>query len=110
MLDTDQIRYCSLNYSSLFKFGTLEFRALATLPNFEKIEEWAIILVNLRDWSLKFKNLESIVEYFSEVGPELFAKEALGKYYNQIVPGDLGFIDFVDGMRTTQEIVNYRYM
>lgn len=108
-LQTDNIRYCALNYLSLFKFGTLEFRALATLPNFEKIQEWAETLLHLRDWSLKFTEMQEVIEYFSEVGGNQFSREAVGKHHKKILTS---FNDrqFIEGMRIAQDICHHKYM
>lgn len=49
ILSTTNIRYASLNLSSLSKYGSLEFRAMKGDTNFKRIEAWAKTLVNLRE-------------------------------------------------------------
>lgn len=83
-LDTDDIRYAALNIRSLFNYGTLEFRALATTPDLGLIEDWCKMVQKLKEYSEGIKNSWECMYHISghggrswlmEVfGPELFAK------------------------------------
>ena len=83
-LNTDNLRYAALNIRSLFNYGTLEFRALATTPELDLIVDWCRMLQKLKEYSHKLKNnwepLHSISgdgprKWMQDVfGPELFAK------------------------------------
>lgn len=77
-LDSEDIRYASLNFCALFRYGSLEFRAMETNPEFSKIAEWAKMLVAIRDYSLKLNSFEEIPFKISAQGPTGWAKEVLG--------------------------------
>lgn len=109
-LHTDNIRYSALNYNALFKYGTLEFRAMATLPNFEKVEEWIDILMGLKDYSKNFGSPADVVEAFSMKTPRGFCQEALGMHYDTIFPDGATFNTCIQGMRAVQDIANWRFL
>lgn len=68
-LGRDQVRYSALNLNSLFKFGTVEFRAIHTTENFhETIPPITDILYQLKQNSLSFSKPRDILEYFSGEG------------------------------------------
>lgn len=46
-IQTDNIRYSAINLLSLFKFGSLEFRALESTCDKAKILKWVNVLLNL---------------------------------------------------------------
>ena len=48
LLRTDDLRYTSLNIQSLFSFGSLELRSLATTKNLDNIVEWAEVLKSIK--------------------------------------------------------------
>ena len=83
-LDTDDIRYAALNIRSLFNYGTLEFRALATTPDLGLIEDWTKMVQKLKEYSERVNSCWDCMYHISgnggrswlmEVfGPELFAK------------------------------------
>ena len=77
-LDSEDIRYASLNFCSLFRYGSLEFRAMETTPNFDKVEEWAKILVAIRNYACKLESFDQIPARISGQGPTGWAKEVLG--------------------------------
>lgn len=80
-LNTDHLRYATLNYLSLFKYGSLEFRAMKTTNNFSDIKLWIKILNEIINNSKAFKNPREVVESFSG-GPEsYFVKRMLGEHY-----------------------------
>lgn len=109
-LGTDNIRYSSLNWKALCDYGTLEFRSMSTLPNFEKVEEWCNILHQIKNFSLEFKTLNEVVEKFSIWGANEFAMRGLTKYYDLIYPNGLYLEDCLDGMRTAQDLAFYKYL
>jgi hypothetical protein len=60
-LKTDNLRYCSLNVCALFKYGSIEFRAMRGTSNLEEIKTWAATIDELYDNSLKFTDPTEIV-------------------------------------------------
>lgn len=78
MLDSNNLRYSSLNPMSLFKYGSLEFRALATTPTLEKIEDFADILIKIRDYSSKIEDCWTNISNISGLGPTEWMGNILG--------------------------------
>jgi hypothetical protein len=72
VLNTEDIRYASLNYLSLFKYGSLELRGMRTPHTAYEVEEWLHIVDCLVKASDKYEDPISIVESMSMDGYELF--------------------------------------
>ena len=51
LLNTEDLRYASLNVTSLFKYGSIEFRALESTVDFNKIKRWATVLHQLKEFA-----------------------------------------------------------
>ena len=49
LLNTDNIRYASVNFNALFRYGSLEFRGWRGDGDFEAAAEWAKFLMSLKD-------------------------------------------------------------
>lgn len=81
VLNTEDLRYASLNVTSLFKYGSLEFRALESTLDFERIKIWAGVLTHLRDYATTLKDPTELLGQASEMGFEKFAPIILGKWY-----------------------------
>lgn len=80
-LNTDDLRYSSLNVTSLFRYGSLEFRALESTMDFERIQIWAGVLTHLRDYATSLRNPTELLGQASALGFEEFAPIILGKWY-----------------------------
>ena len=80
-LNTEDLRYASLNVTSLFKYGSLEFRALESTLDFDRIKIWAGVLTHLRDYATTLKDPTELLGQASEMGFEKFAPIILGKWY-----------------------------
>lgn len=78
MLRTENIRYASLNAYALYKFGSLEFRAMETRPNFEGIKEWTTMLYMLTQYGRNLKNRQELAEKISYMGPLSLLKTIIG--------------------------------
>lgn len=81
MLQTNQLRYSAMNLQSLFSFGSLEFRALATTPNLEKVEEVVEILSRIRDYSTKIDDCWDNISMISGMGPYEWIRGIIGEEY-----------------------------
>jgi hypothetical protein len=77
-LDTDTLRYCSLNVYSLFKYGSIEFRAMRGTRDLNAIYEWIEILARVREASLEFKQPSDVLSSMSFDGEETFVRNILG--------------------------------
>lgn len=103
-LSNENIRYASLNYNSMFKFGSLEFRAMRTTTDFQKIKTWIKILLRLKENSRLFESPRQIVEQFSLGGEINFLRQVLGDLSENFS----GMKDveqrMINGVRLAQEI------
>ena len=78
LLKTDNIRYSSLNFSSLFKHGTLEFRGQDGIGDFARAREWVKFLDKLKRESLRFEDPVTMLMRSSQTDGR-FAEEFLGE-------------------------------
>lgn len=67
-LKEDIIRYSSLNFCSLFKYGSLEFRGMRGTGDLDAIYEWVEIINELRMSSLEFNDPIEVVSTMSDGG------------------------------------------
>jgi hypothetical protein len=81
LLDTEDIRYSAMNVTSLFKYGSVEFRSLESTKDFDKINTWANMLCQLRKVALTFKTPIQIMESISGNGFENFAAHIMGEWF-----------------------------
>lgn len=106
VLRTDNLRYSSLNIQSLFKYGSLEFRALATTPDLVGIVEYCTILNNIRDFSSKVEHPWKIVHDISYHGPSEWMKSVVGEeMYKYLMYDDLEQ-DIMYDVRNIQMVCN----
>lgn len=80
-LDTEDLRYASLNVTSLFKYGSIEFRALESTLDFARIQTWAGMLVRLRDYAKTFGKPTDLLGQASVMGFEEIVPVMLGEFY-----------------------------
>jgi hypothetical protein len=81
-LKYDLIRYSSLNYCSLFKYGTVEFRGMRGTPDLSLIKTWVAIIDQLRTNSLNFSSPTEVLEWFSGEGEDGFVAALLPNYHH----------------------------
>ena len=81
LLNNEDLRYASLNVTSLFKYGSIEFRALESTLNFERIKTWAGVLVHLRDYAKTLRSPVDLLGQASALGFEQYAPVILGHWY-----------------------------
>ena len=77
-LKNDNIRYASMNPCSLFKYGSLEFRAMRGTGDIDAIYEWVEILNEIRLAAKRFKSPDEVVVSISAEGEENFIRQVLG--------------------------------
>ncbi len=77
VLNDTNIRYCSLNFCSLFTYGSLEFRGMAGTQNFDDVKDWINLLDDVYTTSLTFSDPYSVIEAFSGYGVDDFIPRVL---------------------------------
>lgn len=86
-LAKDDVRYSALNFVALVKYGSLEFRAMRTPKDFDKIKVWIDVLLAIKENSKLFPNPRRVVENFSLGGERNFLKAILGNENAEMVIG-----------------------
>lgn len=80
-LRTDNLRYAALNFQSLFKFGTVEFRTMRTPGDLQEISKWVNTLLDFKEKAIGVKSFVEIPYKISGMGAEHWAKEMLGEEF-----------------------------
>jgi hypothetical protein len=80
----EDIRYASMNITSLAKYGSLEFRALRTPEDFNRIKTWIKFLLAIKRASTNYKSTEEIIELISMRGGRLFLRDIFGELANEL--------------------------
>lgn len=80
LLNTEDLRYASINVTSLFKYGSVEFRALESTTDFNRIKTWASILYTLKEFAKTVNNPTDLLGRASEQGFVPFAEQLLAPY------------------------------
>lgn len=104
-LNDEDMRYSSLNFCSLFKYGTLEFRAMETQPDLSKIEEWVDMLLALRKFSSELEKYSDIPELISSYGPTGLAKRIFGEELFALLNYEDFDSDVMHCMRPIQQLL-----
>ncbi len=99
-LSHESLRYSSVNFASLSKFGSLEFRLMRGTSNFDEVDLWVAALEEIRRYALGFNNLQEFVNHFySKVPAEDFAKtvfsEAIYTALQKYVPKGVSCADSI---------------
>ncbi len=86
LLDSEDLRYASLNVTSLFKYGSIEFRALESTLDPERIRVWSGVLLHLRDYAKTVNSPVDLLGQASLLGFSEYAPVILGPYYQYFKP------------------------
>jgi hypothetical protein len=73
------IRYASMNITSLMKYGSLEFRAMRTPKDFNRIKTWIKMLLAIKRAATTYKTTEEIIELISMRGGRFFLRSIFGE-------------------------------
>lgn len=102
--NNDNLRYSSLNFCSLPKFGSLEFRSLESPRKLEKISSWASILLQIKNISLTFDDPIDVITSMSNNGYEGFVRHVLGEHYDKFEKVDDMDSLIISGVRNAQSL------
>lgn len=97
-------RYSSINFASLMKFGTIEFRSLECTVHHGRIMQWIGTLQQMKVKARTFKDPTDIIRLYSVMGPTEFLNHILGPYAfkYQKVPDFENMLH--NGMRLAQDL------
>ena len=73
-------RYSSINFASLGKFGSIEFRSLECTTHKGRLMHWINTLQSIKVAAREFDNPTEIISLFSQMGPKEFLIKILGPY------------------------------
>lgn len=74
----DNLRYSSMNVKALGQYGSLEFRAMRSTTDVDRIVNWADLLLRLREASKKFTDPKDIINSMSVDGVGAFIHKVFG--------------------------------
>lgn len=78
-LVTDNLRYAALNVKPIGQYGSLEFRALRSTNDFDRVHLFAKMLVNLRNAASQYNSPTDLVASFSEGDARGFLSHLVGE-------------------------------
>ncbi|MCA9381302.1 amidoligase family protein [Candidatus Dojkabacteria bacterium] len=102
---SDNLRYSALNLRSLTKHGSIEFRAMETTPDLEKISPWAHIIYNIKKYALSLEHREQIAYDISFYGPSNWIEKVIGHDNYQLIRYNGIEKDTMSDLRLVQELI-----
>lgn len=78
------IRYAALNFTSLSKYGSLEFRTMQTPEDFKTIETWVEMLMSIKNASQQYGEPHHIIEDISLKGTKQFLRSVFKEHAEQL--------------------------
>ena len=102
-LNTEEIRYASLNLSSMFKYGSVEFRSTRSTPDFNQTIRWVELIDQLNKGAKKFANPQDVISGVSEMhGQEAFIRYVMEDLADEFL--QFKNINIWEGLRVCQPI------
>lgn len=102
-LSTNSLRYAAMNVAAVPKYGSLEFRAMKGTDDMALIEDWANILLAIKDAATQFASPVNIVETLSAEGEENFLNMVLGQYAERVHCKGMAEM-IMEGVRSAQDL------
>lgn len=105
-LNTDSIRYSSMNLAALPKYGSVEFRAMRTPQNIMDIKPWVDTIYHMKELSRGYEDATKIIEYYSSCDLADLVKRYVGESYSKQLLALPNWMDKLKrGMRTAQDLL-----
>lgn len=98
-----QHRYSSINFVSLLKYGTVEFRSLECTTDYERIEHWINTLQRLKTMARQFTDPVDVIRYYSRMSAKEFLYFILGPQAGKYAEVKRYEEMLHDGMRLAQD-------
>lgn len=96
-------RYSSINFASLLKFGSIEFRSMECMTHEGRLIHWIGTLAEIKKASKRFTNPVEIIQQFSMLGPKNFLSSVLGPFAAKYSDVDNMQDMLFSGMRIAQD-------
>ncbi len=81
----DDFRYAAMNVKAIIEHGSLEFRSMRSTRDTKAIGDFAEMLLNLREKAKTYRDPRDIVNNFSGVTPDEFARECFGSQAHHLL-------------------------
>lgn len=104
LLRCNSLRYSAMNFQSLFKYGSVELRALATTPNLDNIVTWCKVLHNIKSYAFSVENSWDNLVKISGDGPASYLKDVIGEEFMSMFEYEGMEKDIVNDMRNIQSV------
>lgn len=102
-LNTDNIRYSALNWTSIFKHGTLEFRSMRATRDMDKVFRWVELIDQLGKGAERFETPRDVIMAVSELGgAHQFVQNVMGDFAEEFLKDD--GVDIWQSLRTVQPV------
>jgi hypothetical protein len=97
-------RYSSINFASLMKFGSIEYRSMECTTHEGRVMHWIGTLQQIKERAKTFKNPMEIIQQFSQFDPKDFLAMTLGPFALKYLKVE-GYQDMLrSGMRIAQDL------
>jgi Putative amidoligase enzyme len=96
-------RYSSINFASLLKFGSIEFRSLECTTHYGRLMHWIGTLAAMKEKAKTYKNPVDVIQQFSAMGPRAFLTSVLGTYAGKYLDVTNMEDMLFNGMRIAQD-------
>lgn len=96
-------RYSSINFVSLLKFGSIEFRSLECTTHKGRLMHWIGTLGRMKEAAKKFDNPQDVIGQFSKMGWRQFLALVLGPYSAKYITVHQAETMLHHGMRLAQD-------
>lgn len=103
-LRNEDLRYAALNLNSLWKYCSVEFRALRSTTDVKEIMKWIYILKSIKENSRLFDSPQAVIENFSVGGELQFVRAMLGVHSKQFEKDPKFTYILKRGVRLAQEL------
>ena len=102
-LNTDDIRYASLNWNAMHKYGSIEFRSMRSTRKLEDVVRWVELIDQLTVGAKKFNNPREVVSAASEFeGPVRFIEYVMENYAEEFL--QFRDVNIWEGLRNVQPL------
>lgn len=96
----NSVRYASVNFASIPKFGSIEFRLMGGVNRGSVVKKWVNILDQIRSFSLKFKDPEELLKYLIDVPAEGLLDRIFKETHSSILKESARNISIPNSIRT----------
>lgn len=97
-------RYSSINFNSLLKFGSIEFRSMECTTHEGRVMHWINTLNHMKQSAKRYKNPVEVISEFSKLGPIGFLHSVLGPFALKYQSVDGASEMLRNGMRIAQDL------